>query len=194
MQAMRRRALTVPAPPPNTGIVPPFAARDARTETAMNRRRALDLLVSAGVLAALAACGGGQPRGPAGPDLIGTARANDLDRLARAIGSADLVETLSGPGPYTIFAPTDRAFSASNAGRLDGDGLRRLLAYHVVPGQLTADFLEGMDVNHTTLLGSSLNVDGTGAGIRVNDANVLRADLMASNGVIHVIDRVLTPR
>jgi uncharacterized surface protein with fasciclin (FAS1) repeats len=161
----------------------------------MNRRRALGQIACTMLLTTgLAGCGGGGARGPAGPDLIGTARANNLDRLVRAIGSADLTDTLSGSGPYTIFAPTDRAFAASNAGRLDGDGLRRLLAYHVVQGQLTSAFLEGMDVNHTTLLGSSLNVDGTGDGLRVNDARVLRADIAASNGVIHIIDRVLTPR
>lgn len=162
----------------------------------MNRRSALAQIASTGLVLALAGCagGGGRVRGPTGPDLIGTARANDLGRLARAIETAGLTETLSGAGPYTIFAPTDRAFAASNAGRLDGDGLRRLLAYHVVPGQLGSDFLAGMDVNHTTLLGSSLNVDGTGEGVRVNDARILRTDIEASNGIIHVIDRVLTPR
>jgi len=162
----------------------------------MNRRKALDCLVAASLVAATASCagGGGQRRGPSGPDLIGIARTNDLGGLIRAIERADLVDTLSGPGPFTLFAPTDRALAASDVRRLDTERLRALLAYHVVPGQLTADFLRGMDVNHTTLLGSSLNVNGTGGSIRVNDAGIVRADIMASNGVIHIIDSVLTPR
>ena len=69
-----------------------------------------------------------------------------------------------------------------------------MIAYHVVPGQLTDDFLDGTDFNHTTLLGSSLNVNGTGGGLRINDAGVVRSNLMASNGVVFAIDRVLTPR
>jgi uncharacterized surface protein with fasciclin (FAS1) repeats len=68
------------------------------------------------------------------------------------------------------------------------------MAYHVVPGQLTTDFMEGVDVNHTTLLGTSLNVDGTGPEVRVNGAAVVRGNLIADNGVVFVIDRVLTPR
>ncbi len=118
----------------------------------------------------------------------------DHTTLVAAVKAAGLVDTLQGPGPFTVFAPTDRAFAASNAGSLDREALQRLVAYHVVPGQLTEDFLEGMDVNHATLLGSSLNVDGSGGELRVNGAGVVRANLAASNGVVYAIDRVLTPR
>ncbi len=156
--------------------------------------------LQAGALAALAfavsACASPTgPRRPAtgGDDVLGIARANGLDRFLRAVRTAELTDALSGAGPFTIFAPSDRAFGASSAGRLDNDELRALLAYHVVPGQLTSDFLEGRDVNHTTLLGTSLNIDGT-SGLRVNGANVLASDLMASNGVVFILDRVLTPR
>lgn len=160
----------------------------------MDRRTALTLLAGG---AAVAACGrrgrATRSAGPGAPGVLQTARGAGLDRFARAAESAGLAETLAGAGPFTLFAPTDRAFAASNAGRLDAEGLRRLVAYHVVPGQLTSDFLEGMDVNHTTLLGAGLNVDGTGAGLRVDGASVVRADLLASNGVVFAIDRVLTP-
>ena len=161
----------------------------------MNRRNVIGLL-AAGL--ALAACGGqgAAPRGAGGggPDVLAVARSNGLDRFVRAVDSAGMTEALSGPGPFTAFAPTDRAIAASSLGRLDGEDLQRALAYHVVPGLLSADFLEGVDVNHTTLLGSSLNTDGTGAALRVNGAGVVRADLPASNGVVYAIDRVLTPR
>lgn len=155
--------------------------------------------IQAGALSVLAlgACSGGggdRPRGVArgGPDVLAVARGAGAGRFVRAAAETGLAETLAGPGPYTLFAPTDRAFAA--AGRLGGEELARLVAYHVVPGKLTGDFLEGVDVNHTTMLGTSVNVDGTGATLRVNDASVLRADLMASNGVVIIIDRTLTPR
>lgn len=160
----------------------------------MNRRTALTLIAAGGTLAACGQPVGTGGAGPAGPGVLGVAGANGLDRFVRAANVAGLTDALSGPGPFTLFAPTDRAFAASDAGRLDAEALRRLVAYHVVPGQLPADFLEGVDVNHTTLLGSSLNVDGTGAALRVNGAAVVRADLFASNGVVFAIDRVLTPR
>jgi uncharacterized surface protein with fasciclin (FAS1) repeats len=151
--------------------------------------------VLAGAAAVLAACSGGsgQPRGATrgGADVLAVARGAGMGRFARAAETAGLGETLAGPGPFTLFAPTDRAFTA---GRLGGEDLARLVAYHVVPGELTSEFLTGMNVNHTTLLGVSLNVDGTGGSLRVNGASVTRADLMASNGVVFAIDRTLTPR
>ncbi len=160
----------------------------------MNRRNALGLL-AAGL--ALAACGGGRdsaPRAAGGPNVLAVARSNGMARFVRAVDAAGMTAVLSGPGPYTLFAPTDGAFAASGLGRLDGEALQRALAYHVVPGELTEDFLAGIDVNHTTLLGSSLNTDFTGAALRVNGAGVVRANLPASNGVVYAIDRALTPR
>lgn len=158
-------------------------------------RRAFILAGTTAALA-LAACSGDgdKPRQVArdGTDVLSVARAAGAGRFARAAAEAGLAETLAGPGPYTLFAPTDRAFAA--AGRARGEELARLVAYHIVPGELTSDFLEGMDVNHTTMLGTSLNIDGTEGALRVNDATVLQADRMASNGVVFVIDRALTPR
>jgi uncharacterized surface protein with fasciclin (FAS1) repeats len=160
----------------------------------MRRREALTVL-AAGLVAA---CGGGGGGGTAaggggGRSVLSVARSAGLDRFVRAVDAAGMTELLSASGPYTLFAPTDRAFAASNANRLDGEALQALVAYHVVPGTLTTDFLDGIDINHTTLLGSRLNTDGTGGALRVNDANVVRADLMAGNGVVFAIDRVLTP-
>jgi uncharacterized surface protein with fasciclin (FAS1) repeats len=159
----------------------------------MNRRNALGLL-AAGL--ALTACGGGNraPSAAGGSNVLSVARSNGMTRFVRAVDAAGMTEVLSGPGPYTLFAPTDRAVAASNLGRLDGEDLQRVLAYHIVPGLLTDDFLEGIDVNHTTLLGSSVNTDGTGAALTVNGAGVVRANLPASNGVVYSIDRVLAPR
>lgn len=158
------------------------------------RRRAFILAGSAAVLSACSGGGGSRPVGAArgGPDVLGVARGAGLDRFVRAAQTTGAAETLAGPGPFTLFAPTDRAFAA--AGRQSEAALTRLVAYHIVPGELTSDFLEGRDVNHTTLLGTSLNVDGTSGVLRVNGAEVVRADLMASNGVVFAIDRVLTPR
>lgn len=167
----------------------------------MHRR---SFLVQGGlILAVLAGCGDGGRGGSttaSGRDVIEVARANGLERFVQAIAAAGLAETLAGTGPFTLFAPSDRAFAALPRGRMtelqrpaNRAELQQLVAYHVVPGMLTTSFLEGRDVNHTTATGTSLNVDGT-AGIRVNDANVATTDLFAANGVVHVIDRVLTPR
>jgi uncharacterized surface protein with fasciclin (FAS1) repeats len=158
----------------------------------MHRRHSLRLLVLGGA-GLLAACSGGGTRVAAGGDtVLEVARSHRLNRFLQTVGKAGLTETLSGPGPFTVFAPTDRAFAAA---RLPGDpdALRAVIAYHVVPGTFTSDFLGGVDVNYTTLNGTSLNVDGT-AGLQVNGANVVTADLVAGNGVVHVIDRVLAPR
>lgn len=158
------------------------------------QRRAL--LITGAATVALAACGGGASRAPSGtsrggPDVLGVARGAGAGRFARAVEEAGLGETLAGPGPFTLFAPTDRAMAA--AGRLDGEALKRMVAYHIVPGELTTDFLSGMNLNHTSMLGPSVNVDGRGGPLNVEGANVVRADLPASNGIVFTIDRVLSP-
>ena len=118
--------------------------------------------------------------------------------LAAALGAADLVTTLQGDGPFTVFAPTDEAFAALPAGVLDAlllpenvAVLQSILTYHVVAGEvLAADVMTG-DV--TTLEGSAFAVD-TSMGVVLNGtANVTATDIMASNGVIHVIDAVILP-
>jgi uncharacterized surface protein with fasciclin (FAS1) repeats len=117
--------------------------------------------------------------------------------LVAAVQAAGLVETLSSEGPFTVFAPTDEAFAALPEGLLEklllpenSDLLVKILTYHVVAGQvLAADVVDG-DV--ATVEGQSVTLD-TMAGVTVNGANVVLADVLASNGVIHVIDAVILP-
>jgi len=117
--------------------------------------------------------------------------------LVAAIEAAGLVETLQGDGPFTVFAPTDDAFAALPAGLLEKlllpenvEVLKAILTYHVVAGQvLSADVTAG-DV--ATVEGSTIAI-ATDGGVTVNGANVVSVDVMASNGVIHVIDQVIVP-
>lgn len=123
--------------------------------------------------------------------------AGNFSTLVAAVTAADLVETLSGPGPFTVFAPTDEAFTALPAGVLDAlllpenkALLAQILTYHVVSGTvLAADVTDG-DV--ATVEGSNITLS-TASGVTVNGANVVSADVMASNGVIHAIDAVILP-
>jgi uncharacterized surface protein with fasciclin (FAS1) repeats len=159
----------------------------------IDRRTGLGLLILGGAAGCLAGCGGATATGgrEAGT-LLGVLRANGLTRFLRAIEQAGLAETLAGGGPYTVFAPTNRAVAAAALPE-DTEALRRIVAFHIVPGMFTTDFLAGVDVNYTTLEGSSLNIDGT-AGLTVGGASILTPDLGADNGVVNIIDRVLVPR
>jgi uncharacterized surface protein with fasciclin (FAS1) repeats len=130
--------------------------------------------------------------------IVDVAVATDgFTTLVAAVQAAGLVETLSGEGPFTVFAPTDEAFAALPEGLLEklllpenSDLLVKILTYHVVAGQvMAADVVDG-DV--ATVEGQSVTLD-TMAGVTVNGANVVLADVLASNGVIHVIDAVILP-
>ncbi|PZO22182.1 MAG: fasciclin [Leptolyngbya foveolarum] len=117
--------------------------------------------------------------------------------LAAALEAADLTEVLSQEGPYTVFAPTDEAFEALPIGTVEQlllpenkDVLVKVLTYHVVPGAVLSTDLESGNV--ATVEGSDLTVE-VGDTVTVNNANVLVADVQASNGVIHIIDRVIVP-
>jgi len=120
-----------------------------------------------------------------------------FDTLVAAVTAADLAETLSGEGPFTVFAPTDDAFAALPDGLLDAlllpenkDTLAQILTYHVVPGAvMAADITDG---EVATVEGQSVTLS-TADGVTVNDATVLIADVPADNGVIHAIDAVLLP-
>jgi uncharacterized surface protein with fasciclin (FAS1) repeats len=117
--------------------------------------------------------------------------------LVTAVGAADLVDTLNSDGPFTVFAPTDEAFAALPAGVLDAlllpenkDVLAKILTYHVVPGTvLAADVTDG---EVATVEGQNVTLS-TADGVTVNGAKVVQADIVASNGVIHVIDAVILP-
>lgn len=134
-------------------------------------------------------------------DVVTTAMAADnLSTLVAAIQAADLVATLQGPGPFTVFAPTDAAFAALPPGTLDRllapenrGKLRALLAYHVLPGAVRSTDVAGRQVAAATAQGSNVVIDAR-TGIRVNDASVIAADIEATNGIIHLIDRVLVPQ
>lgn len=134
---------------------------------------------------------------PAG-DIVAVASANpSFSTLVAAVAAAGLVETLQGPGPFTVFAPTNDAFAALPAGLVDAlllpenkDALTQILTYHVVAGQVMAADVVAGDV--PTVQGTNLTIT-TDGGVKIFDANVVQTDVMASNGVIHVIDQVLVP-
>lgn len=131
-------------------------------------------------------------------DIVDTAvSAGSFQTLATALKAAGLVETLKGQGPFTVFAPTDEAFAKLPPGTLeallkDKDKLTAILTYHVVPGKVTAADVVKLK-SAKTVQGKSVAIDAT-AGVKVNDAKVVKADVDCSNGVIHVIDTVLLPK
>jgi uncharacterized surface protein with fasciclin (FAS1) repeats len=132
-----------------------------------------------------------------GKDIVDTAvEAGSFNTLARALTEAGLVDTLKGPGPFTVFAPTDAAFAKLPPGTLeallaDKAKLTQVLTYHVVPGKVMAADVAKLSTVRT-VQGQPVQI-ATGPGVRINDANVVKADVEASNGVIHVIDSVILP-
>ena len=132
-------------------------------------------------------------------DIVATAdSAGTFKTLLAAATAAGLVDTLQGKGPFTVFAPTDEAFAALPAGTLDGllkdpEALKKILLYHVVSGEVTADKVVGM-TSADTVEGSPIAISVKDGKVYLNDsAQVVKTDIMASNGVIHVIDKVLLP-
>jgi uncharacterized surface protein with fasciclin (FAS1) repeats len=131
-------------------------------------------------------------------DIVETAiSAGQFKTLVTALQEADLVDTLKGDGPFTVFAPTDAAFAKLPAGALDAlvkdkDKLAAVLTYHVVPGKVMAAQVKPGKVK--TVQGASLNVSSQGGSVMVDDAKVTKTDISASNGVIHVIDTVILPK
>ena len=131
-------------------------------------------------------------------DIVDTAvAAGSFKTLARALEAAGLVDTLKGQGPFTVFAPTDAAFAKIPADQLaallkDKTRLTAVLTYHVVPGKvMAADVVKLRSAK--TVEGDSLTIDAS-KGVKVDDASVVKTDIEASNGVIHVIDTVLMPK
>ncbi len=133
-----------------------------------------------------------------GADIVDTAvSAGQFNTLVKAVQAAGLVDTLKGKGPLTVFAPTDEAFAKLPAGTVeallkDKEKLARVLTYHVVPGRVTASQVRPGEVK--TVQGQALKVRTDGDTVTVDDARVIKADVMASNGVIHVIDTVVLPK
>jgi uncharacterized surface protein with fasciclin (FAS1) repeats len=131
-------------------------------------------------------------------DIVDTAvAAGSFKTLAAALQAAGLVDTLKGPGPFTVFAPTDEAFAKIPKADLeallaDKAKLTKVLTYHVVPGKvMAADVVKLKEAK--TVQGQSIRID-TSSGVKVDGANVIKTDILASNGVIHVIDAVILPR
>jgi len=159
----------------------------------MFRRTFLSL--STAVLMAGPALAGGHAK-----DIVDTAvEAGSFTTLVAAVQAAGLVDTLKGEGPFTVFAPTDEAFAALPDGTVEQllkpenkDKLTAILTYHVVPGKvMSGDLSDGMMA--ATAEGSEVTIQTKG-GVKVDGANVVAADVEASNGVIHVIDAVIMPK
>ncbi|MGB7979892.1 MAG: fasciclin domain-containing protein [Candidatus Nanopelagicales bacterium] len=141
-----------------------------------------------------------EPAMEAAGTIVDVAASNeDFETLVAAVTAADLVETLSGTGPFTVFAPTDAAFDALPEGLLDAlllpenkETLSKILTYHVVSGEVTSDQVTAGDV--ATVEGEDITITTPDGAVVLNDtATVTAVDVDASNGVIHVIDGVLVP-
>jgi len=152
-------------------------------------------VIAAALLMSSAVFAGGMKK-----DIVDTAAgAGTFNTLVAAVQAADLVDTLKGDGPFTVFAPTDDAFAALPEGTVEEllkpenkDQLIAVLTYHVVSGKVMSGDLAGKDSVAATVEGQELMIKGTD-GVQVNDANVVSADIDTSNGIIHVIDKVLLP-
>jgi uncharacterized surface protein with fasciclin (FAS1) repeats len=147
---------------------------------------------------------GGSSSGTPAPetpsDIVDTAvSADQFTTLVAAVQAADLEATLRGPGPFTVFAPTDAAFAKLPAGTVEDlvkpenkEKLTAILTYHVVSGRVTAADVAGL-TSATTVNGQDVTVGASDGAVTINDAKVVQADVEASNGIIHVIDTVLLP-
>ena len=134
-------------------------------------------------------------------DNVDTAvAAGNFGTLVAAVKAAGLVDTLKSAGPFTVFAPTDAAFAKLPKGTVEDllkpenkAKLTAILTYHVLPSKVVAADIAGKTMNAKTVQGTDLAVDAK-SGVKINDATVVTADVMATNGVIHVIDTVLLPK
>lgn len=167
----------------------------AREQLEMENRMA----IRKSMLAAVAALALASPA-MAG-DIVDTAvKAGQFSTLAAALKAAGLVDTLKGPGPFTVFAPTDDAFKKLPPGTVENllkpenkAQLVNILTYHVVSGKVMSASLAGKKTEAKTVQGGTLSIDARNAGVMVGNAKVLFADVAADNGVIHAIDTVVLP-
>ena len=133
-------------------------------------------------------------------DIVDTAASNEMfSTLVAAVKAGDLVSTLKGDGPFTVFAPTNDAFAALPDGTLEmllkpenKATLVKILTYHVVAGKVTSKEVTGLK-SASTVEGRDVAISVMGGNVKINNATVIKADVMTSNGVIHVIDKVLLP-
>jgi uncharacterized surface protein with fasciclin (FAS1) repeats len=151
-----------------------------------------------GTILVLSSC---VPAFAADKDIVDTAVAAKFNTLVAAVKAADLVDTLKGDGPFTVFAPTDEAFARLPQGTLEEllkpenkDKLKAILTYHVVSGKvMAADVVKLGGKRVKTVQGSPVPIQVQGGNVTVGEATVTRTDIQTSNGVIHVIDAVLLP-
>ena len=168
------------------------AAETTAAETGAAETTAAETTAAAAAETTAAAAAAGAPK-----DIVDTAvAAGSFNTLAKLLTDAGLVETLKGAGPFTVFAPTDEAFAAVPADTLAALGkdkalLTKVLTYHVVAGKVMAADIKPGDV--ATVAGPTIKLSVVDGKVMVNDATVTSADVVASNGVIHVIDKVLLP-
>jgi transforming growth factor-beta-induced protein len=133
-------------------------------------------------------------------DIVDTAVAAKFNTLVAAVKAAGLVDTLKGPGPFTVFAPTDEAFAKLPAGTLENllkpenkATLQKILTYHVVAGKYMAADVSSM-TSAPTVEGQDVSIKAMNGSVMVDNAHVIKADIVTSNGVIHVIDSVILPK
>jgi uncharacterized surface protein with fasciclin (FAS1) repeats len=165
-----------------------------------NAMVAIALIVPAATLPATAGGNYSKPAAATNTVVDVAVSNNDFSTLVAALKAADLVDALKGSGPFTVFAPTNAAFAALPAGALDDllkpankAKLQAVLKYHVIPAKIESSALAGKKLTSpATLQGGMLAIDATN-GVNVAGAKVVKADIGASNGVIHVIDKVLLP-
>jgi uncharacterized surface protein with fasciclin (FAS1) repeats len=135
------------------------------------------------------------------PSIVGVASNDDrFSTLVTAVKEAELAGTLDSGGPFTVFAPTNAAFDELPEGQLNAllqpenrDQLRQILTYHVVPGRVMAADIAGKQLQADTVNGRKLPIDASGGAVTAGNARVVKTDIPASNGVIHVVDRVILP-
>ena len=157
-------------------------------------------IAAATLTVSIAAAQPQQARAQGTKDIVDTAvAAGSFNTLTRALQAAGLVDTLKGTGPFTVFAPTDEAFAKLPAGALQDllkpenkEELQRILTYHVVAGRVTASDVVAL-TSAKAVSGDTIRVKATGGTVTVDAAKVVKTDIAASNGIIHVIDRVIMP-
>ena len=153
-----------------------------------------------GLLAVTVSAAGNAVEARQGKDIVDTAvAAGSFNTLAKALQAADLVDTLKGKGPFTVFAPTDEAFAKLPAGTLESllkpenkAKLRRILTYHVVPGSVSSAQASKL-TTAKAVSGDAIAIKAANGKVMVDNATVVKPDIAASNGVIHVIDAVILP-
>jgi len=167
-------------------------------KTSISKRTGIWAVACLGFIAAIA--NAGHHESYKAKDIVDTAvAAGQFNTLAAALEAADLIDTLKGEGPFTVFAPTDAAFAKLAEGTVaellkpeNRDQLTAILTYHVVAGKVYAADVVKLQAA-TTVNGSDVSIAVQDGSVRINDANVVKTDISASNGVIHVVDTVILP-